>query len=154
MAPLCFRARTRPDFALFDQLVARYRDELNEDYCFQAYQAEQEEYSRKDVYLFLARDAGTPCGCVGFWPMQSADRVEMKRLYVLPAYRHHKIGQALLDFSFTHLQQDHIASIELETLKRLKAARQLYQKRGFHEVPCNNDENPHDVIKMQKALEK
>lgn len=154
MAPTFFRAQTRPDFDHFDQLVARYRDELNEDYCFQAYQKEQQEYSRKDIYLFLASDGDTPCSCVGFWPTQSAGRVEMKRLYVLPQFRQHKIGQALLDFSLAFLQQENIVSIELETLKRLKAARQLYQKQGFHEFPCTNDENRDDVIKMQKALKK
>jgi len=154
MALNFFRAQTHPDFERFDQLVARYRDELNEDYCFQAYPAEQKEYGHKDIYLFLASKAGTPCGCVGFWPTQSADRVEMKRLYVLPQYRQHKIGQALLDFCLTFLQQDNIVSIELETLKRLKAARQLYLKRGFHPLPCNNDGQRSDVIKMQKALKK
>lgn len=154
MPPTFFRAQTRPDFDLFDQLVTRYREELNEDYCFQAFQKEQEEYARKDVYLFLATDADISCGCVGFWPTQSSSCVEMKRLYVLPDYRQHQIAQGLLDFSLTYLQQDTIALIELETLTRLHAARQLYRKQGFQDIPCTNDENRTDVIKMQKALKK
>ena len=76
----------------------------------------------------------------------------MKRLYVQPAFRKHKIGEALVAAIIQQAQQLNYAVMKLDTLDRLQAAIQLYQKKGFS-ISNAYYQNPlPGVVYMEKQL--
>ena len=81
-------------------LIVAYTDSLGRDLSFQNLNAELADLQKKYGFpagrlLAAIADNGNVVGCVAYC-RHSAVRCEMKRLYVLPAYRKDGIGQALL----------------------------------------------------------
>jgi len=81
-------------------LFKAYLEELNEDLCFQSFDSEIDnplyKYSAPTGALFIATYNATPVGCIALQPLLEAHTCEMKRLYVVPAYRNLNIGDALV----------------------------------------------------------
>jgi GNAT superfamily N-acetyltransferase len=76
----------------------------------------------------------------------------MKRLYVVPEYRNLKIGDALVKSLLQEAQLLGYTTMKLDTLERLQAAIQLYQKFGFETVTAYYDNPLPSVVYMQKDL--
>ena len=90
-------------------------------------------YAPPSGCLLLASVAGQPAGCVAFRQLDPA-RCEMKRLFVLPAFRGRGIGQQLV---CELLQQARRAGYErmlLDNHPWMIAAERIYRAAGF--VPC------------------
>ncbi len=137
------------------QLFQEYAQELNEDLCFQSFDTELEnplkKYGPPTGSLLLAYWKHQPVGCVALTnithtttsyapessisttlhPSTTLRICEMKRLYVQPAFRKHKIGQALVAAIVHEAKVLNYAIMKLDTLQRLQPAIQLYLKQGF-----------------------
>ena len=101
--------------------------------------------------ILLARHGEEIVGCVALRPL--GDGVcEMKRLYVRPAGRGSGAGRALVEASVAGARELGYATMRLDTLPRMDAARALYLSLGFREIERYN-ENPIDgVLFFELAL--
>ena len=137
-------------------LFKAYLRELNEDLCFQSFDSEIDnplyKYSAPTGALFIATYNATPVGCIALQPLLEAHTCEMKRLYVVPEYRNLKIGDALVKSLLQEAQLLGYTTMKLDTLERLQAAIQLYQKFGFETVTAYYDNPLPSVVYMQKKL--
>jgi putative acetyltransferase len=137
-------------------LFKAYLHELNEDLCFQSFDSEIDnplyKYSAPVGALFIAIYNATPVGCIALQPLQEAGTCEMKRLYVDPEYRKFGIGDALVKSLLQEAQLLGYTTMKLDTLERLQAAIQLYQKFGFETVTAYYDNPLPSVVYMQKDL--
>ena len=145
-----------PALESIKSLFKAYLGELNEDLCFQSFNTEIDnplyKYSAPTGALFIAYYNAIPVGCIALQPLQEAQTCEMKRLYVEPQYRNLKIGDALVKVLLQEAQLLGYTTMKLDTLERLQAAIQLYQKFGFETVTAYYDNPLPSVVYMQKKL--
>lgn len=145
-----------PALESIKSLFKAYLGELNEDLCFQSFDSEIDnplyKYSAPTGALFIAYYNAMPVGCIALQPLQEAYTCEMKRLYVAPDYRKLGVGDALVKILLQEAQSLGYATMKLDTLERLQAAIQLYQKFGFETVTAYYDNPLPSVVYMQKKL--
>ncbi len=89
------------------------------------------------LYLALAED-GTPAGCIALHRLD-AERCELKRLYVRPAFRGQGLASALVARILDEARQIGYRAMLLDTLPALESAVRMYRGLGFYEIPCYND---------------
>jgi GNAT superfamily N-acetyltransferase len=77
---------------------------------------------------------------------------ELKRMYVLRDFRRLGLGQKLLDIAIDFAKSVGYSRIVLDSSKVLHAARTLYLKSGFVDIPRYNDNYRADVF-MERRLE-
>jgi len=137
-------------------LFKEYSDELAVDLCFQSFEAELKDplkkYGQPNGSLLLAYYNGMAVGSVALQPLAEEGVCEMKRLYVQPAFRKFKIGDALVDGILKEAIKLGYTKMKLDTLERLQAAIHLYLKYGF-EITTAYYHNPlPEVVYMEKKL--
>jgi ribosomal protein S18 acetylase RimI-like enzyme len=76
---------------------------------------------------------------------------ELKRMYVLRDFRRLGLGQKLLDTAIGFAKSAGYSRIVLDSSKALHAARALYLKNGFADIPRYNDNYRADVF-MERRL--
>ena len=76
---------------------------------------------------------------------------ELKRMYVLRDFRRLGLGQKLLDTAICFAKSVGYSRIVLDSSKALHAARALYLKSGFVDIPRYNDNHRADVF-MERRL--
>lgn len=93
--------------------------------------------------LYLLFCDGALAGCVG---LKQIDResCELKRLYVRPQFRGHKLGKLLVEQTIADAVAIGYSSMLLDTLPFLRSAIALYEELGFYTVSRYND-NPIDT---------
>lgn len=153
-------------------LFREYETELNEDLCFQSFEAELknplQKYGPPQGVLYIARWNHEVAGCIALMPLDeristtlNADAnastslstaCEMKRLYVRPAYRKHKIGKALVEQLIADAKRLGYRKMKLDTLQKLQPAIQLYQQIGFIETTAYYHNPLPDVVYMEKEI--
>ena len=104
-----------------------------------------------DGRLYLARWNGAAAGCIGLRRVD-AGRCEMKRLYVRPAFRGRKIGNALAERTIADARAIGYRHMLLDTFPFLRAAISMYQGFGFYEIPSYNNSPMNDLLYMQLDL--
>ena len=109
------------------------------------------KYGRPEGRLYLALWEGEAAGCIALRKLDE-QRCEMKRLYVRPAFRGHRVGDALVDRILQDARAIGYRHMLLDTLPFLESAIHMYQKRGFYEIPCYNDSPVETTIFMQYDL--
>ena len=124
------------------ELFKEYAASLSIDLCFQNFEDElanlPSEYAPPRGALLLALVDGTPAGCCALRPLDNADyanAAEMKRLFVRKAFRGFGLGRQLAEATLDAARQGGYASVLLDTLDDMEAARALYNDLGFSEVP-------------------
>ena len=143
------------------QIFREYANSLHVDLCFQNFEEELAmlpgDYAEPRGALLLAlidapaEDAGGPAqllrgdgraahvaACCALRPLDAADypnAAEMKRLYVRPAFRSMGLGRQLAEAVLDAARGAGYASVLLDTLDDMEAARTLYEDLGFEEVP-------------------
>ena len=75
---------------------------------------------------------------------------ELKRMYVLNEFRRLGLGQKLLDIAIDFARSVGYSRIVLDSSKTLRAARALYLKNGFVDIPKYNDNYRADVFMERK----
>ena len=77
---------------------------------------------------------------------------ELKRMYVSSDFRQLGLGQKLLDISIDLAKRIGYTRMVLDSSKMLHAARALYLKNGFVDIPRYNDNYRADVFMEKKLL--
>ena len=75
---------------------------------------------------------------------------ELKRMYVLNEFRRLGLGQKLLDIAIDFAKSIGYSRMVLDSSKTLRAARALYLKNGFVDIPKYNDNYRADVFMERK----
>ena len=92
------------------------------------------KFRRPEGAAFLAEVDGEPVGVIGVRTL-SDGVVEIKRMYVRPAWRGAHVGSALLDFVLREASSMGAAKVRLDTVRFMTDAQRLYRSRGFLECP-------------------
>ena len=120
------------------RLFNEYASELRLDLSFQRFEEELQglpgDYAPPKGELFLAVEGKLPVGCVAMRPL-APNICEMKRLYVRPPHRGKGVGKQLIEAIISAARRADYASMRLDTLSSMKAARLLYRAFGFASIP-------------------
>lgn len=135
------------------ELFADYQQELGEDLCFQSFEAELQDPLKKynKGAILIAYWNNEVAGCIALHEL-SPGTCEMKRLYVKPTFRKHKIGEALSIRLIEIAKRSGYHIMKLDTLQKLKPAIALYKKLGFEETNAYYQNPIRGVVYMQKML--
>ena len=124
------------------EIFREYAASLDIDLCFQNFEAELAalpgDYASPQGALLLALANGEVAGCGALRPLPDTDYAnacEMKRLYVRPAYRQFGLGRLLAQALLDRGMQAGFSVMLLDTLDDMEAARGLYARLGFEEIP-------------------
>jgi len=119
-------------------IFREYQESLGIDLSFQGFADELAalpgKYAPPRGRLYLAFVEGAPAGCVALRSLTDG-RCEMKRLYVVPAFRGRNIGRLLADRVIADARQIGYRQMLLDSLPAMSAAQQLYRSLRFREVP-------------------
>lgn len=128
--------------AIAGELFQEYAVDLDIDLGFQDFDEEVAtlpgDYAPPRGALLLAWVDGSPAGCCALRPLDTSDypnAAEMKRLYVRKAFRGFGLGRHLAEATLDAARQAGYASVLLDTLDDMEAARALYAELGFEEIP-------------------
>lgn len=93
-----------------------------------------EDFDSDRFVLLVARAAGRAIGCGGLRSLDH-DIAEVKRMYVVPAWRGRGLARAILAaIESLAIGRGH-GVLRLETGKRQSEALALYRSSGFNEIP-------------------
>jgi len=103
--------------------------------------------------LLLARNTAGEAVACGALRRLSPDAGEIKRMYVVPAYRRRALGRRILDELEARARGFGYRTLRLETGARQPAAIQLYESSGYVRIPCYNEyaDDPHSLC-FEKRL--
>jgi len=97
---------------------------------------EKHYHGRGGAFEVVEDPGGVLVGTVGLYPL-SADRVELRKMYLAPSVRGRGLGKLLLERMLQEARRLRFAEVWLETNSVLKEAVGLYRKYGF--VPAEAD---------------
>jgi GNAT superfamily N-acetyltransferase len=144
------------DFAAAQALFREYVAGLGVDLYFQELEAEldrlSEIYVAPEGCLVLARAGDRLVGCGALRRLVAAEVCEMKRLYVRAEARGTGLGRILAENLIAKGRSLGYASMRLDTLARMSAARQLYRSLGFVEIGAYYDNPLPNVVYMELDL--
>lgn len=86
------------------------------------------------VNFYVLHVDGVAAGCIGLLCLP--EYAEIKRMYVRPAYRRHKLGVRLLEHVQAVAQQKQIPLLRLETGIHQPEANARYESFGFRLIPA------------------
>lgn len=119
-------------------LFREYAESLGVDLSFQNFDEELAslpgDYAPPDGRLFLAATSDLFSGCVALRKIDG-EICEMKRLYVRPEFRGHRVGRALADAVIKAAREIGYRRMRLDTLPQMARAQAMYRALGFYEIP-------------------
>ncbi|MEW6320635.1 MAG: GNAT family N-acetyltransferase [Acidobacteriota bacterium] len=125
------------DLALVRALMREYQAWLGIDLGFQNFDDEvgglPGAYAAPGGAILLAFDGGTPLGMVAMRPL-TADRVEMKRLFVRQTARARGVGRLLVAAIIERARATGYHAMCLDTLPVMARAQRMYERFGFADV--------------------
>ena len=145
------------EWEVVKKLLIDYRNEFDDQTCFTSFEQEMDNievyYSEPDKIKLIALDEenGMIAGCVAMRAF-TPEIAEMKRLYVVPAYRGYKLGRQLAEAIIEKAVEYGYHSMILDTMYEMQAAQQLYYNLGFHTIPPYNHQDESKVICFEKTL--
>lgn len=98
----------------------------------------QEKYGGADGRLYVALAEGRVVGCIALRRFDK-ESCELKRLYVLPAFRGYGIARDLTRRLIAEARAIGYRRMLLDTLPFLRSAIALYESEGFYRVDKYND---------------
>jgi len=132
------QATTAADIAHVRTLFEEYAAWLRIDLCFQNFDEELATlpgaYAPPRGRLLIAGPQAEPFACIALRPLDDASG-EVKRLYVRPAARGQRVGEALVHSLLDDARAIGYRELKLDTFEWMNDARKLYQRLGF--TPCS-----------------
>ncbi len=135
-------AQSPADIEHAKSIFREYAETLSIDLAFQGFESELLElpgdYAQPRGALLLAMVDGDVAGCCALRPLDAVDypnACEMKRLYVRRAYRGFGLGRQLAEAILDSARLAGYATVLLDTLDDMEAARALYEELGFRSIP-------------------
>ena len=130
---------------------------LKVDLCFQGFEKELAElpgdYAAPGGRLLVACAGPHVVGCAALRPLEGRD-CEMKRLYVVPAYRGQGIARTLAEKLVSEANVVGYRRILLDTLDFMVTARALYASLGFKEVSAYYHNPIPGAVYLAKELQR
>jgi len=132
-----YRRDLAEDLPVARELFREYASYIGIDLSFQGFEEELAslpgKYAPPGGTLILARTDGSPCGCVALRPIDPGT-CEMKRLYVRPQARGHRIGAELVRRVIEAAEAGGYQAMRLDTLQTMQGAIALYESFGFRDI--------------------
>ena len=148
-------AGTDHDFELGKDLIRQYADSLHIDLSFQDFATElitlHKQYNKPRGALLLAYYNKLTIGCAAMRELNT-ETAELKRMFVQPEFRKHKIGQRLLELIIGIAKEFNYHTIRLDTLPGMTQAQTLYRAFGFYEIPAYRYNPDKGTVYMEKKL--
>jgi len=127
-------ADTPLDLDIIRTLFQEYWTSFGFTPCFQNFATELAslpgDYVPPGGRLGIASANDQPAGCIALRRFD-AERAEVKRLYVRPAFRGHGIGRALLDWIIAEARAAGYKEIVCDTMPVMSQALDMYARAGF-----------------------
>lgn len=141
---------TGDDLAYVKTLFVEYAEGLGFSLCFQGFDKELEtlpgKYAKPRGNLWLAWVNGALAGCVGIRPYDKK-RAEMKRLFVRPGFRGHRLGSRLTRTVVDHAREVGYKTVLLDTIEdRMREAQAIYRQAGFEKCDPYYKNPPKDIV--------
>jgi len=128
---------------------------LKVDLCFRGFEKELADlpgdYAAPRGRLLIACDGPHVIGCAALRPLEGRD-CEMKRLYVVPAFRGQGIARRLAVRLIEEARIIGYARMLLDTLDSMAPARALYASIGFGEIPAYYHNPIPGAVYLEKKL--
>ena len=145
------------DLAFIKTLFVEYAETLSFHICFEAFDKELDSlpglYSRPAGNMWIARVDGAIAGCVAL-RAHEAGTAEMKRLYVRPGFRGHRLGSRLTKTVLRYAKANNYTAVRLDTMvDRMREAQALYGQLGFERRSPYYENPPKDLIFYERNLQ-
>lgn len=112
-----------------------------------------DKYGLPDGRLYIVKVDNEVAGCIGLRKIDN-ENCEMKRLYVRPKFRGHKIANKLVEIIIEDAKEIGYKNMLLDTLPFLERAIYLYKKFGFNEIESYNNSPMDTSIYMKLDLDR
>jgi carbonic anhydrase len=149
-------ASSEDDIQVVRQLFEEYAASLAVDLSFQNFERELAslpgDYSPPRGALFLAHADGSAIGCIGLRPF-SESVGELKRLYVVPAFRGRGLARSLISAAIVAARQVGYRGLVLDTLVSMQPAIALYESFGFERTDAYYANPLPGVLYFRASLE-
>lgn len=123
--------------------------------CFQNFSEELASlpgsYTPPDGRLALAQADGEAAGCIALRRLH-ADRAEVKRLYVRPAFRGRGLGRTLMEWVIREARAAGYSEIVGDTMPVMAEALALYDRMGFERTAPYSDQGASGAIPIRMKL--
>jgi ribosomal protein S18 acetylase RimI-like enzyme len=110
-----------------------------------------EEVYLQDSGEYLVGEVDGQIVAMGGLKRTTAERAEVKRMRVAPAYQGHGFGQAMLDALEKRARELGYTTLHLDTGVTMVAAQGLYRKNGYQEISRGKIADV-DVIFFEKKI--
>jgi putative acetyltransferase len=133
------QAETAAQVATAGELIEEYAAWLEFKLCFQGFEDEMRsmpgKYAPPAGRLLLALWDGKPAGVIALRPLDETGLCEMKRLYVRPEFRGHRIGRLLAERVIREAAEIGYSGMRLDTVAgKMDSAIAMYRELGFKET--------------------
>lgn len=156
-ATIAIRNAGPDDLEQVRALFLEYAQSLGFSLCFQSFDQELArlpgEYAPPAGRLLLAEAGGAAAGCVALHALPEAGACEMKRLYVRPQFRGHRLGRRLVEELIAAARSIGYRRMRLDTVEPVMGhAVALYRQLGFREIPPYRANPIAGALYMELAL--
>jgi ribosomal protein S18 acetylase RimI-like enzyme len=149
------RAKNKASIELAKRLFIEYARSLGFDLCFQDFEKELAglpgDYAAPSGGLLLAVSDNHIAGCVALRRLEGKV-CEMKRLYVRPRCRGHRIGRELAVRIIRMAKKIGYSYMRLDTIPVMVEAIALYRSLGFREIAPYRRNPVHGALYMELEL--
>lgn len=145
--------RTTADDFAFKALITELDNDLLLRYGPKQSQYDVHNTGLRNARVVLALEQDKPVGCGCYKVLESADKIEIKRMYVQPAYRQLGAAQQVLAQLEAWAQEENYRMAILQTASKQPESIALYQRCGYESIPCYGVYiGDADSVCMQKML--